>query len=118
MYNLTLDSNADRLEILYEARGHEITRLRKEIDRLNDESGSDTRRIRHDVALLKAENEQLKVKLDQAEEAFDAAREDSRNLRNEMEMMRLAIQKHEKNKHDVRIRIYGTCKLLIFYIFF
>ena len=48
------------------ARGHEIERLKAEIESLRGENGGENRRIQHELALLRAENGKLNVQVEQA----------------------------------------------------
>jgi uncharacterized small protein (DUF1192 family) len=51
------------LEILYHARGEEIKRLKFDLNDLAASKETDVRQLRHEVALLKAENGRLKANL-------------------------------------------------------
>ena len=100
---LNTSKREEQLEILYEARGHEIDRLRGALDAARDEVGSDGRRARHELAMLKGENEKLNVQLEQAKEIYDGVVEENRTLRGDVELLKAALQKQEKVRDDVSL---------------
>jgi len=53
----------NNLEILYQARGEEIKRLKSDLSSVADSKTSELRQVLHEVALLKAENGRLKANL-------------------------------------------------------
>ena len=95
------------------ARGHEIERLKAEIESLRGENGGENRRIQHELALLRAENGKLNVQVEQANEAHDSAMEENRHLRQEIQNLKTTLQKHEKNREDVR---YARAVLIPFFL--
>ena len=86
-----------QLKILYEARGQEIERLKEERDRLQVE---DVRKLQHKAALLEAEVERQKVQAEANREAFEAAFEDNRLLKEDNDKLRLYLEKCDRDKED------------------
>ena len=60
-------TSRDQLETLYEARGHEISRLRAELDRQRSEAAAELRASRHTAALATADGQGLQTSLQQAQ---------------------------------------------------
>lgn len=55
----------------------------------------------HDLAIVKGENEMLLVHLEQSKGLYDGAMEDNRNLRNDLDHVKTAMQRHDKVRDDV-----------------
>jgi len=49
------------LKILYEARGKEILRLKEQVKSMEEQHGEEQRQLRHQVALLKADNQRYNI---------------------------------------------------------
>ncbi len=48
---------------MYEARGHEIARLQRQVRSLEEEAQQDNRRLQHEAALLQGERRKLEAEV-------------------------------------------------------
>lgn len=89
-------SGKSQLEILYNARGQEILRLK---DELKASKEVENRQLFHQNALLKSEKERLAVNLEHFQNVAQAQSEENANLRAELEACKIHLQKSEdKNR--------------------
>lgn len=72
---------SDQLEILYKARGHEITRLKEELASVSSVRGGETRTLHHQLALLKGERDRLTVQLEHIQSVAQSQSEENQSLR-------------------------------------
>ena len=63
---LSARTSRDQLETLYEARGHEIGRLRADLERQRTEAAAELRACRHQATLTTADGQGLQTSLQQA----------------------------------------------------
>eukprot|EP00094_Tigriopus_californicus_P007440 TCALIF_07163-PA protein Name:"Similar to cep152 Centrosomal protein of 152 kDa (Xenopus laevis)" AED:0.03 eAED:0.03 QI:0/0.85/0.75/0.87/1/1/8/105/677 len=94
-------ANNEQLEVLYLARGHEIDRLKHEIESLRGENGGENRRLKHELALLRADNERVNVQLEQSQHAYQSTADDNRALRSEIDALKGNVLKQEKSKEEL-----------------
>ena len=109
---LKAKTSQDRLEVLYEARGHELERLRNEMQNLQDENENENRALKHDVAILTADNEQLKSKFEQLQLLYQESLDDNQSLRSEIDHMKNAMHKVEKSKEELIARCESSDHLV------
>ena len=67
-------TSRDQLETLYEARGHEIGRLRADLERLRTDAAAELRASRHQAALAAADGQGLQTSLQQAQNLLGTTR--------------------------------------------
>ena len=58
-----LPGHDEQLKVLYEARGHEIARLQRQVRSLEEEAQQDNRRLQHEAALLQGERRKLEAEV-------------------------------------------------------
>ena len=76
------------LQVLYDARGQEMSRLKQEIATLNHQMEIDNRQNMHQMTLLKAENGKLKSNLEHFQNQAQIQNEENRNLRAEIDRLK------------------------------
>ena len=103
-YLSATSKTSDHLEILYEARGKEIDRLRQKLGEASDHGDLATRRLQHDLALIKGEKEKLQVQEEQSHNLYEATHEENKELRCDIELLEAAKVKWEKNRNELMDR--------------
>ena len=85
------------IRIMYEARAHEIDRLKREI--LDQQSGQEDRirTLEHNKALTEHENNTLKARLENLEGQCQAQSETNRNLQSNIDQLKLKLSESERN---------------------
>ncbi len=101
--SVRLGRNQEQLKILYDARGSEIERLQSELAVARADVSEDGRRLKHEIALARGENDRLSVQLEQARQVHDATIEENRALREELQTLRAVLDKQEDAKRQESI---------------
>lgn len=102
MRNVTFTGDdRDQLATLYEARGREIERLKNELDSFREKKEQDDRLARHEIAILKADKDKCKAKLNELEDLYQNGQFDEKALRDEVKELRETNAKMEREKLEV-----------------
>jgi len=89
------------LQVLYEARGHQIQKLQSELARVEASQSQETRTIRHQLTLLKGENERLSARTEHLTDVADGQVEENRKLRDQVQQLHAKLDLTSKAKDDL-----------------
>ncbi|XP_043246432.1 centrosomal protein of 152 kDa-like isoform X1 [Amphibalanus amphitrite] len=101
-------TSRDQLETLYEARGHEIGRLRSELDRLKADSAAELRATRHQAALAAADGQGLQTSLQQAQNLLVEKEDELTKLRGEIDSLKIQLKATEDAKKESTSRLQAA----------
>ncbi|XP_037091109.1 centrosomal protein of 152 kDa-like [Pollicipes pollicipes] len=101
-------SSRDQLETLYEARGHEIGRLRAEAERVRSDTAAELRTARHQAALAAADRQGLEVSLQQARSLLVEKEALVSQLKGETDSLRIQLQASEEAKKEQTGRLQAS----------
>ncbi len=98
----------EKLENLFRARGVEISRLRQEITHISSVQAGEPRLLQHQLALAKAENEKLSVKLEDQQTLAQTQSQENQALRREMDQLKMKLRSMEEEKAKFCDRINSS----------
>jgi len=92
--------NNDMLQILYDARGHQIAKLQKELSLAEAGQNAELRTLRHQLALVQGEKENLTARVDHLTDVADGQVEDNRKLRDAVDGLERKLELALRAKED------------------
>ena len=95
-------SGSEALQILYDARGHQIAKLQTEMSQLDAKYGEESRGLRHQVALLKGESETLRARNEHLTDVANGQVDENRQLRDQVEQLSRKLESVVKGKQDLK----------------
>lgn len=96
-----IGADLETLQVLYEARGHEIMRLKQELASLKAHQELETRHLRHELVLCRGDKERLAARAEHLESVADGQVEDNRRLRDRAE----ALEANLKGSNDIQSEV-------------
>jgi len=90
----------DMLQILYDARGHQIAKLQKELSLAEAGQEQELRTLRHQLALAKGEKESLTARTEHLTDVADGQVEENRKLRDTVSGLERKLELALKAKED------------------
>ena len=100
--------NINRLPILYEAREQEIRKLKQELDETNKKHDEETRSLRHQVTLLKSEQENLNARLENEREKNNLIFNEKFRINENVEDLSKRLHESESIRKQLEIELDST----------
>ena len=98
---LSAGDSGQTLQILYEARGHQIQRLQEELASYKQGQDQDLRSLNHELALLKGDKATLESTVQHLKAAADGQVEENRQLRDELDGLQRKLDLLQKAKATI-----------------
>ena len=93
---------ASNLEILYNARGVEIDRLRSANEEEKNKYIAEIHKLRHENTLLKGHLERNQIKMEDCEQTSQNLSDANHALRKELDELKKNLLKNEKENNDLK----------------
>ena len=88
----------NQLPILYEARGRELKRMEQELENLKSSNGQEIRSLRHEVAILKGDQDRITACMENYKDTAESQSEENRRIRDGAETLKVQLASSEKLK--------------------
>ena len=102
------NENIDRLPILYEVRCQEIRKLKDEIDEINRNNEIETRKLNHELTLLKTEHVSLIARCDSAKEDASLQLEEKLRIKDDAEELSRKLSESENIRNQLQEELDST----------
>ena len=100
--------SSEQLEILYNARGLEMTRLKEENANLAHKFSSEIRHLKHENTLLKAESGKHQINLEHYQKVASAQSEENQVLRREVEDLKVKLSRFDQIKSELNGQVESS----------
>ena len=100
--------NADRLPILYKVREQEIKKLKDEIDDIKKQYEQDTRNLKHELALVKTEENSLIARLESEKENAKLQLEEKRRIKDTADKLSKQLSESENTRNQLEEELHST----------